>query len=342
MDEPRFLLSRSATLKQYDTVKSECDSVSYSYKTNEEVGKLLARESDCMFSVHNPKSIDELGCPERIWFFAQAWNSADIKALLEKGITHFVVDNRNDLNCLVQAIKSESAKIQLLIRMRLKEHTIHTGRYYVFGMYSDEVRELIPGLRSNPLIDKLGIHFHRKTQNISEWGLKEELEDTLPADIISQLDYVNIGGGLPSIYKNFRREVLDSIWMRIEALRELLKGHKVRLIIEPGRFIAAPAVKFETTILNIYDKNIVVNASVYGGAMDTFVAHIRLLVEGEKESGTPYAIKGKTPCSVDIFRYKVFLDNPKVGDRLVFLNAGAYNFSTDFSGLEKPKTMIVK
>jgi ornithine decarboxylase len=135
--------------------------------------------------------------------------------------------------------------------------------------------------------------------------------------------------------------VLDGIFRRIRELRAWLEGFRVRLIIEPGRFIAAPAVRLETTIINMYYNNIVVNASVYGGAMDTFVSHIRLLVEGEKDGGTPYTIKGKTPCSVDIFRYRVFLDRPKVGDKLVFLNAGAYNFTTDFSGLEKPKTIIV-
>jgi ornithine decarboxylase len=101
-------------------------------------------------------------------------------------------DNQNDLKLLVNAIKGTPVRINLLLRMRLKEHTIHTGKYFVFGMFSDEVRELIPGLKANPSIERLGIHFHRKTQNISEWGLKPELEDTLPEDIIKQLDYVNI------------------------------------------------------------------------------------------------------------------------------------------------------
>ena len=44
---------------------------------------------------------------------------------------------------------------------------------------------------------------------------------------------------------------------------------------------------------------------------------------------------------MDLFRYRVFLKDPKVGDKIVFLNAGAYNFATDFCGLKKLETVVV-
>ena len=69
------------------------------------------------------------------------------------------------------------------------------------------------------------------------------------------------------------------------------------------------------------------------------------MVEGEigKEKGQPFVIKGISPCSMDLFRYRVYLGaEPKVGDELVFLNAGAYNFSTDFCDLDKIETEIVE
>ncbi|MBT5924699.1 decarboxylase, partial [Candidatus Woesearchaeota archaeon] len=66
-----------------------------------------------------------------------------------------------------------------------------------------------------------------------------------------------------------------------------------------------------------------------------------LLVENEleKHQGEPYVIKGITPCSLDLFRYRVYLNEPKVGDKITFLNAGAYNFSTEFCDLEKLETI---
>jgi ornithine decarboxylase len=42
-----------------------------------------------------------------------------------------------------------------------------------------------------------------------------------------------------------------------------------------------------------------------------------------------------------MFRYKVKLPEVKVGDKIIFLNAGAYNFSTNFCRLNELKTEIV-
>ena len=42
-------------------------------------------------------------------------------------------------------------------------------------------------------------------------------------------------------------------------------------MIEPGRFISAPAGKLHTKILAIHDKTIIVNASVYNSDMDALI-----------------------------------------------------------------------
>ena len=44
---------------------------------------------------------------------------------------------------------------------------------------------------------------------------------------------------------------------------------------------------------------------------------------------------------MDIFRYDAKLRDPVVGDRVTFLNAGAYNFASNFCNLEKPRTVVV-
>ncbi len=339
--EPRFILSKKAVLEQYKILSEIVDQVSYSFKTNEDVGRILCKETKSDFSVHSASSIDKLGCPERIWFFAQSWDEEEIDDLMEKNVRRFVVDNENDLKALIGYIKKKDIDIELLLRMRLKEHTIHTGKHFVYGMFSEQVRNWIPKLREISNIKVLGIHFHRKTQNISEWSLKYELETSLPIDILGSLDIVNIGGGIPSRYKNFRQDVVDGIFLRIKELKAWLNSMNILVIAEPGRFIAAPAAKLETTIVNIYDNNIIINASIYQGAMDTFISNIRLLVEGELSNGDPWTIKGKTPDSPDIFRYRVFLKDPKVGDKIIFLNAGAYTFSTDFCGLQKVRVDVV-
>ena len=337
----KFVLSKSRVIEQYNKIKQITDIVSYSVKTNPVVAKVLEENTDSFFTMHFISSLNHIKDKKRVWFFAQAWSNKELDTLFEKNVENFVVDNENDLRILLDYISKNNKKINLLLRMRLKENTIRTGKHYVYGFYSHQVNELIPKLRKNNSIKKLVIHFHRKTQNISEWSLKYELSESIPEEIIKQIDIVNIGGGIPVGYRNYNENLEPIIFGKIKELKEWLHNYNIKIIAEPGRFIAGPSIKLETEIVNIYNNNIVINCSVFNSAMDTFVADIRLLVQGELKNGTPYVIKGCTPDSMDIFRYRVYLDNPKIGDKIIFLNAGAYTYSTDFCNLNKLETVIV-
>lgn len=336
----RFILSKSRLLEQYNTLRNLSDSISYSLKTNPFVGKILEDLTDCWFSVHFMQSLDVIKDKGRVSFIGQSWNNDDLDILFKKGVRSFIVDNEKDLNVLLDYIEDKDYAINLLLRMRMKEYTIKTEKHFVFGMYSSQINELIPKLRKNIKIEKLGIHFHRKTQNISEWSIKDELKEVLDENTLKQIDLLNIGGGIPVRYKNYSDEVLPYIFDKIRELKEWVNSYDISLIIEPGRFLAAPCIRLEAEIIGIYGNTIIINCSVYNSAMDTFVAHIRLLVDGELEKGVPYTIKGCTPDSMDVFRYRIYLDNPKVGDKITFLNAGAYTYSTDFCNLEKLETVI--
>jgi len=340
MQNPRFILSKTKVIEQYEKVKNISDIVSYSSKTNPEVTKILEKETDCFFSIHFENELKHIKNKSRIIFLAQAWNQESINKLINQGIKNFIVDNESDLDVLLELLNNNPFKINLFLRLKLKENTIRTEKYFVFGMNAAIVNKRIKELRNNKNIDKLGIHFHRKTQNMAEWNLKYEISNTIEEETLKSIDYLNIGGGLPSEYANTNVDVIKSIFNRINELKLWLNKNNIRMIIEPGRFIAAPAIKLETTIIGIHDNNIIVNASVYNSDMDALIVPVKLLVEGELPKGKPYVIKGITPCSMDLFRYRVYLDNPKPGDKLIFLNAGAYNFTSDFCDLDKIKTII--
>ncbi|MBD3203562.1 decarboxylase [Candidatus Woesearchaeota archaeon] len=341
LSKARFVLSKSKLIKQYKKSLELADIVSYSYKTNPIIGVHLEKETPCMFSVHSVESVLQLKFSERIWFFAQALSLRELDLLFKENVFRFVVDNISDLNILLRYCKRKNKKIEVLLRMKLKEYTIHTGKHFVYGMYSSKINKIIPELKKNPQVIKLGIHFHRKTQNTSEWSLKKEFCDALSIRNLKNLDYVNIGGGIPAIYKNYSPKILENIFVKIKKFNEFLSSNNITMIIEPGRFIAASPIILEADIVSIYKKNIIINCSVFNSAMDTFIANHRLVVKGELDSGEKYTIKGCTPDSMDIFRYSVYLNNPKINDKIIFLNAGAYNFSCDFCNLAKLETVIV-
>ncbi len=331
----KFILSKSKAIEQYEKAKEFADIVSYSSKTNPDVTPILEAETDAKFNLHTVNELKRVKDKSRVYFLAQGWSHEQIKSLLDQGVFRFVVDNETDLDTLLSY--GDISKIQLLLRVRLKERTLKTERYFVFGMPSKVVNKRIKELKGK--VETLGVHFHRKTQNIAEWNLIHEVEDMLEPEVFEAIDVLDIGGGLPSVYANTNVKAFDSIYDKIKELRVWLHSKSIQLMVEPGRFICAPCVKLVTNIVAVYENNIIVDASVYNCDTDAFVVPAKLLVEGEG-SGKAYVIKGVTPCSMDIFRYRVYL--PEIKDEIVFLNAGAYNFTTDFCDLEKLETEIIE
>ncbi|MBT4166139.1 hypothetical protein HOE04_03820 [archaeon] len=336
----RFVLNPLRVVEEYDRLKELGVKVSYSFKTNHEVGKVLDEISDSEFSVHNVEEIDMISGCSKIWFFTQAYSVEELKKIVGKGVENFVVDNEQDLGVLLECVKELDVKINLLLRMKFQEHRITTGKYHVYGMSARKVNEIILGIKDDSRIGKLGIHIHRKSQNASEWEIKSELEDSLCSEVIERIDIINLGGGLPVKYRTYTSEIMDYIFGKIREVVEWFGDKEV--YIEPGRFIAGPAVKLECEIIQIQEGVIVVNTSIYNCALDSMLTDIRLLIEGEVEEGDCFKIKGNTPTRDDIFRYDVKLSNPQVGDKIVFLNAGAYNYSCDFCGLKKLDTIEEK
>ncbi len=347
MTEAKFILSKSKLLEQYNLLTDLGLKVSYSYKTNREVGNVLqeiSKDKNCEFSIHAKEEIDMIQDKSKISFFTQAESIDELKEYLKKGVRNFVVDNETDLKRILQTIDETEIKINLSLRMKFQEHRIGTGKYFVYGMPALKVNKLIKEIKDHPKLDKLGIHIHRKSQNTSEWEIKEEIEDSLDKDVLKRLDMLNFGGGLPTIYRNYTVKVLPYIFKKIKESIDFLKKYNIESCIEPGRFLAAPCINLETEIIQIYNGNIILNTTIYNCALDNILTNTKMLIKEEledDEKGEFYLLKGNSPTRDDIFRYKCKLKNPKVGDKITFLYAGAYNYTTDFFGYKKLKTEII-
>lgn len=341
--EPKFIISKEIVFEQLNLLKNIVNEVSYSWKTNPYVGEILNENESCYMSVHSIAELNQIKNKNKIWFFLMATCEETLTKLTKDyNLRNFVVDNLQDLNKLIKFIEKNNLKINLLLRMKLRENTLFTGKHYVFGMHLKEIKEQIDLLSQNKNIEKLGVHFHRKTQNVSEWNLRNEVLESLGDEYLSKIQIINIGGGLPGNYVNIHDRAIENIFMKISELKKLISKYDIELIAEPGRFIASPSVKLESNIIAIHDNNIFLDVSVFNGMLDTIVANVKLHIEGEFEKGDRYLLKGCTPDSCDILRYNVYLENPKVGQKIVFLNCGAYTYTTDFCALPKIKIEIVE
>ena len=342
----KFILSKSRAKEQVKTLEDLGLKVSYSYKTNHEVGDVLQEECpNTEFSIHAKEEIKMIKNKSRITFFTQAESVEELMKLLWSGIKFYVIDNEIDLKRILEAIKITNIKISLSLRMKFSEHRIGTGKYFVYGMTSNKINKIISETKENPLLIKIGIHIHRKSQNTSEWEIVEELKDSFTNETLDTISFLNIGGGLPSKYKSYTAEVLPYIFNKLTKTKEWLSIHNIQTLIEPGRFIAAPSVKLKTKIIQIQEKSIIINTTIYNCCLDTHLTGTKMLIENElpdtSNEGQFYLVKGNSPTRDDIFRYKVKLKNPQVGDTITFLNAGAYNYTTDFFGYTKLDTEII-
>jgi ornithine decarboxylase len=339
--EAKFVLSKKILLEQVEKLADLNLKVSYSYKTNREVGNVLQDISDVDFSVHAKEELEMIKDKSKIWFFIQAEYEKELKEILGKGVRNFVVDNEIDLERILNVIDSEKIKTNISLRMKFQEHRIGSGKYFVYGMASKKINEIILKLKDNEFIDQLGIHLHRKSQNTSEWEIKSELKDSLEKESLERINFVNLGGGLPTKYRGYTNNLWNYISEKLEDARIFLEDFEIETYIEPGRFLAGPCIKLETEIIQIQENNLILNTTIYNCALDTILTGTKMLVEGELEAGDNfYLIKGNSPTRDDIFRYNVGLENPKIGDKIVFLNAGAYNYTTDFFGYKKLETEI--
>jgi len=339
--QPRFELSQSIVVAKYNELAEIVDSVYYSSKTNPLVTPILEQQTNSFFSVHTNAELKHIKDKSRVLFFGVAWSQSDIESLYELGVREFAVDSHTDLDTFLNVIGERDAT--LFLRMKLKENSVRSEKYYVFGLGKQFVSDSVKKIHLEKPHIKLGVHVHRKTQNLNEWDLQTDVAHALDEEAFNCLSYLNFGGGLPSLYSNTNEKVIPSILNKISSFRVWLNERGIKLIAEPGRFIAAPAVRLISHVTCVEAQTLFLDISVYNANTDAIFGGQRLLVEGEQKQGDYYMLKGKTPDSIDILRYRVYMNQKvTVGDEVVFLNAGAYNFHCDFCELERIETVVVK
>ena len=142
MTKAKFILSKKKILEQYKKLKELGIKISYSHKTNKEVTKVL-EDTNSEFSLHAFNEIKDIKDKNKIWFFTQANSNEELNKILDEGVKKFVIDNEIDLNNLLKIVEEKNIIINLLIRMKFQEHRITSGKYFIYGLPSIKVNEII-------------------------------------------------------------------------------------------------------------------------------------------------------------------------------------------------------
>ncbi len=354
---PYFLFSKDRIREQYFKIKNIYPGieVAYSIKTNpnalilEYLKSLGGNFSLC--SLEEVLYLKKLGFNlSQIYFLEPGLTKKNVSKVLKSGIRNFIADSEEEIKNILSSAKRKGIKINLLIRIKTSVNASHyfDSNTYL-GVNLEKALELLKEYRRNDLINKLGIHNHLISQNENLMWWRNNLEDVYRLIKAARengilVDIVNFGGGFPVEYSN--KVDLDAIIAMISKYIQIIKreNNNINFVLEPGRVLVAPSGVLITQVGLIKNDNIVfVNDSLYNSSMDTLIVKLDLpcYTLSKNIERKEYVIRGKTPCSLDIFKKKIELPKLKERDYVIFTKAGAYTFSSDFLNLKKAKIYLV-
>lgn len=278
-----------------------------------------------------------------------------IKKAHAAGIKRFAADSKEEIDKLAK--HAPGAKV--FVRAIVNDVDSVFAFSERFGAPPEALGLLLSHAKKSGLVP-YGISFHVGSQatHVEHWSdailsIKSAFV-TLQKDGI-ELEVLNVGGGFPVEYNNHKHmPTLEDIAEKVQkALQDL--PYLPNLIIEPGRaLIATPTVMVSEVISRTMRRGkvwLVLDGGIYNCLYEAMIhqgttqydVHTFRPTRSDVEQ-MPCVLAGPTGDSLDIIARDVTLpENVKVGDWLIFENAGAYTvtMSCPFNGFPKPELYLV-
>jgi len=266
-----------------------------------------------------------------------------------EGLRIFVVDNPEEIRKL---IRYRDQRLKILVRYRINTNTqAVVNLQYKFGCLPEDVLALARAIEQAGH-EFYGLCFHVGSQCLLSDNHVSAIETA--RELIHNLDVegfnvrlLDIGGGFPVEYAEpvpGINEFCAPISIALE--RHIRPG--IRVISEPGRFIAANPVTLITTILGkaVRDGKIwyYLDDGLYstfsGVVFDHCQYPVVTLCEGAEKLSV---LAGPTCDSFDVMYDGLMIPEHEVGDRIVFLSTGAYCAvsGSNFNALRRPDYRVV-
>ncbi|HVY22744.1 MAG TPA: type III PLP-dependent enzyme [Steroidobacteraceae bacterium] len=286
--------------------------------------------------------------PERCIHTHPIKRDSDIREALRYGVTTFVADNPEEVKKFARYRK----RAELLIRVSFRSPNAVCDLSKKFGCEPSAVLGLIEQARALGVRVR-GLSFHVGSQAtepskyveainacVSLYG--EALLAGLPA-----MDILDIGGGFPVAYQQPVMPI-DEFCAPIRAALAHMPQH-VRIIAEPGRFIAAPSAISISTVMGKAKRNgrmwYYLDDGVYGSYSGQMFDHAKYPVSALKTDGEllPSVLAGPTCDSIDVIDDNILLPELEVGDLVIGRMMGAYTWAsaTDFNFFRRAKVVVV-
>ena len=273
---------------------------------------------------------------------------SDIRDALRYGVTTFVADNPDEVRKFARYRK----RAELLIRVSFRSPTAVCDLSRKFGCEPGAVLGLIELARSLGVRVR-GLSFHVGSQATDPSKYIEAVEactkliaEALLAGLPA-LDILDIGGGFPVAYSDAVMPIGEFCRPIREALAKL-PAH-VRVIAEPGRFIAAPAAIAISTVMGKAKRDgrwwYYLDDGLYGSYSGQLFDHAKYPVTALRDSDQTFTsvLAGPTCDSIDVIDDNIQLPELEIGDLIVGRMMGAYTWAsvTDFNFFRRAKVVVI-
>ena len=180
-----------------------------------------------------------------------------------------------------------------------------------------------------------GVHVH--DANLLHYMVVPNVSVTPLAKLLmmKRFDWLNLGGGFAV------NEINDAARL----IAQLPNVPEV-VYIEPGRALVESSTVLVCTVLDVkpWRREVVVDASAHCHANTAALGGKQLTLVNEPDDGERWFVHGPVCTASDLFGEYRFNEQPVVGQRLMFANAGAYtiSFMNRFNGLRVPDIALIK
>ena len=263
------------------------------------------------------------------------------EAYYKHNIRVFSLDTKDELIKIIES--TDNAKdLELFVRVAVSNEHAEIDLSKKFGAQSSEAYGLVR--LTKQYSKKIGLSFHVGSQCMHpisyDKGIKEISHIIKRTKIIP--DYINVGGGFPTIYPDLIPQPLANYFEEIKKGLENLKIKKFpEIICEPGRAIVAESGSTIVKVNLRKKQKLYINDGTYGTLFDAGTPNIvypsRLIKNGKiiSKKMTAYDFYGPTCDSMDYMKGPFLLpSNIKENDYIELGQLGAYGltFRTQFNG----------
>ena len=265
------------------------------------------------------------------------------EAYFDYNVKTFSLDTKDELIKILEST-NQAKDLELFVRVAVSNEHAEIDLSKKFGALNSEAVGLLRLAKQHA--KKIGLSFHVGSQCMHPISYSKGINEI--GNIIKKTkilpDYINVGGGFPTIYPDLVPQSMDSYFNEIKKGLEKLKLEKLpEIICEPGRALVAESGSTIVRVNLRKKQKLYINDGTYGTLFDAGTPNIVFPSKLIKENSnkiiskklTAFDFFGPTCDSMDYMKGPFLLpNNIKENDYIELGQLGAYGltFRTQFNG----------